>query len=213
MPSLMPANAVEPIGQRPETRIVISLPGRYSLWTTQDSGHQLKQYACRAISMSPTSVALVAPVRGSVGDWVSAEIEYFGKLEGSIKRLLHQRGFVMQPVASREERANLANKIEWFEKYKNLELADLRAHARFVPENPISTLIFADGTVNSCFILDLSASGVAISSDSLPEISTVLAVGSVVGRVIRHFHGGFAVKFVSVQDRQSVEEHVRHFCR
>jgi|SRR5215813_2627178 len=213
MPSLMPENDVGAIGQQAETRIAISLPGRYSLWTTENSGDKLKQYACRAISISPTSVVFVAPVRGSVGDWVSAEIEYFGKLEGSIQRLLHQRGFVMQPVASREERANLANKIEWFEKYKNLELGDLRAHARFVPENPISTLIFADGTVKSCFILDLSASGVAISSDSLPEINTVLAVGRVVGRVVRHFHGGFAVKFVSVQDRQSVEELVRHFCR
>jgi len=60
----------------------------------------------------------------------------------------------------------------------------------------------------SCFVIDLSISGVAVSADIDPEIGSVLAVGAVVGRVARCFRGGFAVKFVTVQDRVIVEEQV-----
>jgi hypothetical protein len=39
----------------------------------------------------------------------------------------------------------------------------------------------------------------------VPETGTVLAVGSVVGRVVRHFVGGFAVQFIERQSRETVE--------
>jgi hypothetical protein len=55
--------------------------------------------------------------------------------------------------------------------------------------------------------LDRSAANrIAAHSDATPELGTVLAVGKVVGRVVRHFPGGFAVKFVSLQDPRIVEE-------
>jgi hypothetical protein len=57
----------------------------------------------------------------------------------------------------------------------------------------------------NCFVVDLSVSAVALSAEIVPRIGTVLAVGRVVGRVVRHFEGGFSVKFVEVQSRDSVE--------
>jgi hypothetical protein len=57
----------------------------------------------------------------------------------------------------------------------------------------------ADGKVNTCFIIDMSATGVAVSSEVQPAIGTPLAVGSLVGRVVRIFETGFAVKFVEKQ--------------
>jgi hypothetical protein len=39
----------------------------------------------------------------------------------------------------------------------------------------------------------------------VPDIRAVLAVGSVVGRVVRHFVGGFAVQFIERQSRDTVE--------
>ena len=55
----------------------------------------------------------------------------------------------MRIAASPEERSKLADKIAWFEKYKNLEVADQRAQARCMPQYPFSTLILADGTVKA----------------------------------------------------------------
>src|ERR1700730_728535 len=148
---------------RGEAGIVVSLPGRYSLWNSRNVRAEPRQFACRAIRISPYRAALVAPIRGSIQDWVSAEIEHFGKLDGAIERLIDHRGLIFRIVASPEERRKLAEKIGWFEKYKNNEAADQRADTRFVPQDPFSTLILADGRVMSCFVIDLSTSGVAVS--------------------------------------------------
>ena len=57
-----------------------------------------------------------------------------------------------------------------------------------------------------CFVIDISTSGVAVSADVQPEIGTPLAVGSLVGRVVRHLDDGFAVQFVQVVDADGLEQ-------
>jgi hypothetical protein len=44
-----------------------------------------------------------------------------------------------------------------------------------------------------------------VSADVQPEIGTPLAVGSCVGRVVRHRPDGFAVKFTELQNRSELE--------
>jgi hypothetical protein len=78
-------------------------------------------------------------------------------------------------------------KLIWLEQNKNFDVPDMRMHKRVVPEAPHSTLIFPDGSMLGCFVIDLSASGVAVSADIVAEIGTVLAVGKVTGTVVRHF--------------------------
>jgi hypothetical protein len=51
----------------------------------------------------------------------------------------------------------------------------------------------------------MSASGAAVSAEIMPKPGTPLAVGSIVGRVVRHTSDGFAVKFVQAQDTGSLE--------
>jgi hypothetical protein len=204
MPSPMPDNDVA--GRQREAGIAVDLPGRYWLWNSRDLGGDLKQFACRVIDISPHAMALVAPVRGSTGEWVSADIEHFGRLDGAIRRPLDHRGFVMNILTTAEERGRLAKKIEWYDKYRNSEVPDRRTRPRSAAEHPFSTLLLEDGAVRSCLVTDLSASGAAVLSDIAPEIGTVLAVGKVIGRVNRHFPGGFAVNFVFPQQPQNVEK-------
>jgi len=187
---------VEVTAPRPDIRIVVSLAGRYSLASRRNTRGERRQFACRAINISSTSVALAVPVQGALGERVLAEIEHFGKLQGTIERLLDVRGFIFRIEASDEGRKKLVEKIEWFEKHKNLEVPDKREQSRFVPSDPCSTLLLADGTVRTCFIIDVSVTGAAVSTDFVPEIGTVLAVGKAIGRVTRHFDGGFAVQFI-----------------
>jgi hypothetical protein len=187
---------VEVTAPRPDIRIVVSLAGRYSLASRRNTRGERRQFACRAINISSTSVALAVPVQGALGERVLAEIEHFGKVQGTIERLLDVRGFIFRIEASEEGRKKLVEKIEWFEKHKNLELPDKRKQSRFEPSDPCSTLLLADGTVRTCFIVDVSVTGAAVSADFVPEIGTVLAVGKAIGRVTRHFDGGFAVQFI-----------------
>jgi hypothetical protein len=70
-------------------------------------------------------------------------------------------------------------------------------------------MLFADGTIMNCLILDVSVSGAAISAETIPEIGTVLAIGTIVGRVIRHFKGGFGVRFIERQSDDRLEAVMR----
>jgi hypothetical protein len=66
----------------------------------------------------------------------------------------------------------------------------------------------ADGSIQNCFVIDMSVAGVAVSADFVPEPGEVLAVGSVIGRVVRVFREGFAIRFVSLQDSDTLEYRV-----
>jgi PilZ domain len=193
------------VERRRDVRIIVSVPGRYWLPNRWNSGREPERLACRAINISPQAIAFAAPVQGAVGDWVKSEVEHFGRLEGPILRLLDDRGFVMHIATSEGERRELAGRIDWFELHKNHEVGDRRSEARFVPDNPHARLAFHDGTFLECFILDLSVSGAAIAASTLPKPGTFLAVGKVIGQVVRHLVGGFAVRFIEPQNRQSIE--------
>ena len=194
------------VERRRDVRIIVSVPGRYWLTNRGKDREEPPRIACRAINVSAQAIAFAAPVHGSVGDWVKSEVEHFGRLEGPIVRLLDdRRGFVMHISGSDSERRELARRIDWFELHKNHEVSDRRTEARFVPVNPHSRLAFHDGTRVDCFILDLSVSGAAIAATPVPPTGTFLAVGKVIGQVVRHFAGGFAMRFLELQDGETVE--------
>jgi hypothetical protein len=190
--------------RRDDRRTIVSLPGRYSLDDGAIVKGERRLYACRAVNVSMRGLAVTAPVTAKVGVAVSADIDGLGRLKGIITREFRQ-GFVMSIVASDDERELLATKIDWLEMNKNLEIPDDRAHARFIPRRPHSLLMLPDGSMLPCFVIDISVSGAAVSADIMPKIGTVLAVGSVVGRVVHFFPGGFAIQFNAVQERQDVE--------
>jgi hypothetical protein len=195
------------VERRRGSRIIVSVPGTYMLADHRNARGERRTYPCRAVNLSPETIALAAPVNGHLGERAFATVDRLGKFKGSIIRLL-DGGFVMSIVATDEERDKLAAKIDWFEQFKNFDIADQRADARFVPENPRSRIVFADGHSEDCFILDLSASGAALSAQTIPEIGSVLALATIVARVVRHFDGGFAVRFVEKQDVQRLEARV-----
>jgi hypothetical protein len=192
------------VERRDDERTYVSLPGRYSLPGSMNARGEPRQFACRAVNISTGGIAVAAVVIAKVGTRVIADIEQLGRLEGSVTREF-KLGFAMSIKASNQEREMLATKIEWIERKKDFEVCDHRAHARFVPRRPLSFLTLADGSIVPCFVIDISVKGAAVSADISPEIGTVLAVGTVVGRVVRFVPGGFAVQFVKMQDRQEVE--------
>jgi hypothetical protein len=149
-------------------------------------------------------VTLATTINGEVGDRVIAQIEQFGKLECPISMRCKAASWV-EIIAQRRDRERLAAKIEWYEKFKNHDVANRRDTLRILPKDPYSSLVFVDGTTIECIVLDVSASGTAVMADIVPEIGTPIAVGKLVGRVIRHFRDGFAVQFAQLQELDQVE--------
>lgn len=198
-------SALEALGRRP---VSIRIAGRYALASRRDVEGNRREFACRTSRISPFHILIAAPVLGPIGERVILYFSEFGKLDGWIKNVV-AGGFLIDVVATPKAREKLAGKLSWLEKQqKDASILDGRRQKRLIPENPHSTLILADGSITSCFVIDMSPSGVAVSADIELGIGTRLAVGYSVGRVVRRFNEGFAVRFDELQDVQLLEQMV-----
>ena len=153
-------------------------------------------FACRVEHLTDMEMTLSVPVTGEIGDAVFVQVKALGDIKGSVVKRT-RTGFVMSISATQAERARLKVKIDWFEKIRARKAVNKRLHDRFTPTNPHSTLIFGDGSTLRCFVVDMSASGAAVSANVRLEAGTPLALGKVIGRVVRHLPNGFAIRFVS----------------
>jgi len=179
--------------------------GQYTLANWYDSEGKPRSFACRTRRVSPFRMMVDVPVVGRLGDSISSYFGDFGKLEGRITDTL-AGSFLLELDMSAEMRRRMADQLSWLEKkLKDPNVRDERRHSRIVPASPHSTLTFGDGATRSCFVIDMSVSGAAVCADVQPEIGTPLAVGSAVGRVVRHRQDGFAVRFVETQARDELE--------
>ena len=182
----------------------LRLGGRYSLANRHDTQGNRRQFACRTSRVSPYHMMVDVPVVGRIGERVIAYFGEFGKIDGWIRETV-KGGFVFELAVARAIREQLASKMSWLDKQQKEAVVDARAQERIVPVNPHSELVFADGRTETCLVIDMSASGVAVSAETQPAIGTPLAVGRTVGRVVRHLREGFAVKFIELQDRELLE--------
>lgn len=183
----------------------IAVGGRYSLANWYDPKGQRRDFACRTSRMSPFRMLVDVPVVGKVGERVSSYFGEFGALQGWITDTV-TGGFLVDLEADKTLREKLARKLSWLEKrQRDPSVTDAREGKRIIPAKPHSTIIFADGDYATCFVIDMSVTGAAVSSEAQPALGTPLAIGSCVGRVVRHLREGFAIKFVERQDPAQLE--------
>lgn len=191
-------------GRAADARFVGPVMGRYALDSRmRSSGVQI--FACRLQSISPTEIVASGPVLGEIEEGVTLNFEPFGTLRGKIDRHI-DGGFGIELDARDEDRGKLASKINWYKKRTFAGVTDKRKHKRFLPREARSAVVMANGDVLPCLIINMSASGVAISADVEPTIGEALAVGRTVGRVVRPLDVGFAVRFVEPLDLATMEE-------
>lgn len=185
--------------------VKIAVGGNYTLANWYDPQGKPRTFACRTSRVSPFRMMVDAPVVGKVGTHVTSYFPDFGKLDGFISDTIGG-GFLLELDMVRSMRKKIADKLTWLEKKQgNHSIKDLRRDARVIPACPHSTLTFADGATDGCFVIDMSVSGVAVSAAAQPQVGTPLAVGACVGRVVRILPDGFAVKFVEPQNRKHLD--------
>src|ERR1700751_1564423 len=166
-------------------RVRVNLLGRYML-------PDRREFPCQVVNMSPGGMALIAPVSGQAGERVIAYADHLGRWEGPVAGIF-QNGFAMTIEATPRNRDKLAAKLTWLANRHILGLPEDRRHGRAAPRNPITRLILPNGINVSCRIIDVSQSGAAITSDQRPPIGTLVTLGKVQGRVVRHIEEGFAI--------------------
>jgi hypothetical protein len=179
--------------------------GSYTLPNWYDPQGKLRTFACRTTRVSPFRMIVDVPVVGKIGDRLTSYFRDFGTFEGSISDTM-RGSFLLELEMTRARREKLSDMLTWIEKkQKDSTILDGRRHARIVPPAPHSILTLADGSIHPCFIIDVSASGVAVSAAVQPPVGMPLAVGACIGRVVRLLPDGIAVKFIEPQNARNLD--------
>jgi hypothetical protein len=186
--------------RRRHQRVRVNLLGRYML-------ADRREFPCQVINMSPGGMALIAPVGGANGERVIAYVDHLGRLEGKIARSF-PNGFAMTISATARKRDKLAAQLTWLANRHILDLPEDRRHGRIVPRNASGRLIMPNGVNLTCRIIDVSESGAGVATEERPPIGTLVTLGKVQGRVVRHLEDGFAIEFTRLQHPDFLEENV-----
>jgi len=108
----------------------------------------------------------------------------------------------MRIVGTAEDRNKVAGKIAWMAEQAH---GGRQAPQALYAREPDSAVRQSNGAMAPCQIIDYSVSGAGVISDLEPPIGTVIKLGTVFGRVVRKFTGGFAIEFTVLQEGQMVE--------
>jgi len=161
-----------------------------------------REYPCEAFNMSAGGMALWTPATCQKGERIVAYIENLGRLEGTVARTF-EGGFAVDIKASSQKRERIANLLTW---YINRDLlgSEGRQHERFEPRIAAQKLILPNGDVHDCRVIDVSLSGASIATRVKPPVDSVVVLGRLRGRVVRHHGQGVAIQFAELQDPDSL---------
>jgi len=168
-------------------RVSVVLFGRYML-------ESKTEYPCQTIQMSPGDILLFAPVKASIGEKVIVYLDQLGRFAGTTARLA-PTGFAITMNLPPLKRDKLADQLTWFATRNVVGLPEDRRHGRFTPLMTRAILRLEDKRELIVRILDISISGVAVATDTIPPLGALIVVGSTPATVVRHFSGGFAGEF------------------
>lgn len=159
---------------------------------------------CYISKMSPAVAFVVATHLPNQGERVIAYIEQIGRLEGHVLRVMKD-GFEVAINATARKQNKLAAQLTWLANKHELGMVEDRRHERAAPRKMNSEIRLEDGRTYPCRILDLSVSGAAFEIDVRPEKGVLVWLGSMQGRVIRHFDSGVSIEFLNIQPIEELE--------
>ncbi|MGO4451368.1 PilZ domain-containing protein [Phyllobacterium sp. TAF24] len=178
-------------------RVKVELYGRFML-------EDRTEHVCQIDEMSPGDALFTTEVMASTGERIIAYIDHIGRVEGHVERLV-SGGFLLALIASDRKKNKIAAQLTWLANKHELDMPEDRRHQRIAPSNPISMLGMSDGREYPCRIIDLSISGAAVEIRMRPALNSQVVLGSMRGRVVRHFEEGIAIEFANVQSRETIE--------
>lgn len=153
------------------------------------------EYPCQTVDMSPGGVRLVCAVPGEIGERVVLYLEHVGRIEGTVARLT-SGGFAVRLSATPRKRDKIASQLTWLANRETLGLPEGRTHERLTPTQTGVVLRLESGREVAARIIDVSMSGIALSTVTTPPLGASLMVGRTPGRVVRYFQGGIGVQFM-----------------
>jgi hypothetical protein len=179
-------------------RVAISVQGRF-----MRADHS--EHDCIVDSMSPFDAVISCATRPDTGERIVAYVDYIGRIEGKVTQA-NGRSFTISLNATDRKRDKLSAQLTWLANKHELGLPEDRRHERVSPSNPVSEIRLDDGRRYPCRIIDLSVSGAAVEIDVRPAFGTMVVLGNMRGRVVRHFQEGIAMEFMTLQPEDTIDQ-------
>ncbi len=149
---------------------------------------------CLARDMSVGGLAVACDGRAALAAEVVVSLPQVGLLRGRIVRAFGG-GFAMAFAEGRVQRERVSNFLTWLVERETDSGLEDRLHARIVPMRRLVSLVAA-GESSMARIVDVSRSGVAVTSTSSVRVDDAIVVGRQAAVVVRLLEGGFAARFV-----------------
>lgn len=178
------------------SRVTVNLPGRLMR-------ANFEEYDCVVTQMSPGDVMIESAARPAEGERIVAYLDHLGRVEGRVTAL-QSNSFLMSLKATDRKREKLAAQLTWIANKHELSLPEDRRHDRFTPRNAHAEIQLQDGRHYPCRIIDLSLSGAALDIDVRPALGAQVTLGTMRGRVVRHFQEGIAIEFTTIQPQEAL---------
>ncbi|MBW3098211.1 PilZ domain-containing protein [Pseudohoeflea sp. DP4N28-3] len=165
------------------------------------------EHECIIELMSPGDAVISCESLAEVGERIVAYVDHIGRIEGRVSESGEAR-FTLALMATERKRDKLAAQLTWLANKHELGLPEDRRHERLSPDRAASEIHLDDGRRYPCRIIDLSMSGAAVEIDVRPATGTMVTLGQMRGRVVRHFQEGIAMEFLRVYTPEQVRQFV-----
>jgi hypothetical protein len=200
----MPGPEPAPRTAKRYARYIGDVPGYFVFLDRTGPDWEAQTFRFSARSVATTRAVVATEVQAARGERVALRFDDIGLRRGVVERVLKE-GFIVNLVDDGTTDASVDARIDWLNKKTRGGAADRRAHKRVVPRTASALLILGAENTVECRIKDMSASGAAIVAPARPPVGSLLAIGAVPARVVRHFEGGIAVRFLEIQKLAELE--------
>ena len=185
-------------GPKSDARFIGDVPGCFVFLDRSGKQWDAQSFAFSARSVATSRAVITTEIAVERGERVALRFDTIGIRRGVIERKL-KNGFIVKFVEEQRDETGIDARIDWLNRKSRGRAEDRRVHKRVTPREANAVLILGAEHHMDCRIKDMSCSGAAVLVAVQPPIGNLLAIGSVPGRVVRHFDGGFAVRFLEIQ--------------
>ena len=162
------------------------------------------------ISVSGTTLRSLSveglPLHVEEGERLIVYLDHIGGLEGTATEI-RDDGFVMQFAMTEYKREKLTEQLTWLLNRDANGLEAPRRHVRSELTDTTSKMTLSDGQIMDVHVLDVSISGASIGTDARPTRNSIITLGKLRARVIRHHDKGIGVEFTDIQQPEALRKY------
>lgn len=198
------AEAMAATSPKGSARFIGDVPGCFIFLERPGPQWEAQTFAFSARSVATMRAVISTDVAVERGERVALRFDTIGVRRGTVERRLKE-GFIVAFTDEVGSDGGVEARIQWLNRKSRGRAEERRVYKRVPPRDPNVLLILGADNHIEARIRDMSRSGAAILAAVQPPVGNLLAVGSVPARVVRHFDGGFGVRFLEVQDEAGLE--------